>query len=95
MTNFALISTLLFLFYNKALGKCLYNLRLCYGKGCNTRYHLSCLDPPLPNAPPGIWLCISCIKKKIEFGVYSVSVGMDAVWNFKEGEENQQLLYLS
>ncbi|XP_042399913.1 uncharacterized protein LOC121989756 isoform X1 [Zingiber officinale] len=63
---------------------------LCRGKGCNTRYHLSCLDPPLPNAPPGIWLCISCIKKKIEFGVYSVSVGIDSVWNFKEGEQNSK-----
>ncbi|WOL12945.1 hypothetical protein Cni_G21714 [Canna indica] len=57
----------------------------CIGKGCSKCYHLSCLYPPLQNTPPGAWLCIFCTKKKIEFGVYSVSKGIDSVWNFKEG----------
>ncbi|XP_042468682.1 uncharacterized protein LOC122051558 isoform X1 [Zingiber officinale] len=62
----------------------------CCGKGCSIRYHISCLDPPLPNAPPGIWLCVSCIKRKIEFGVYSISEGIDSVWNVKEGGQNSK-----
>ncbi|CAL9071573.1 unnamed protein product [Musa textilis] len=57
----------------------------CDGKGCNRSYHLSCLDPPLQDTPPGVWLCIFCIKRKIEFGVYSVSEGIDSIWNIKEG----------
>ncbi|XP_074565236.1 uncharacterized protein LOC141821775 [Curcuma longa] len=62
----------------------------CCGKGCSISYHLSCLDPPLPNAPAGIWLCVSCIKKKIEFGVYSISEGIDSIWNVTEGGQNSK-----
>ncbi|XP_065039440.1 uncharacterized protein LOC103972914 isoform X4 [Musa acuminata AAA Group] len=59
----------------------------CDGKGCNRSYHLSCLDPPLQNYP-GAWLCIFCIKKKIEIGVHSISEGIDSIWNFKEELQN-------
>ncbi|RWW40480.1 hypothetical protein BHE74_00054109, partial [Ensete ventricosum] len=62
----------------------------CDGKGCNRSFHLSCLDPPLQDTPPGVWLCIFCIKRKIEFGVYSVSEGIDSIWNIKEGLQNSK-----
>ncbi|XP_004487086.3 uncharacterized protein, partial [Cicer arietinum] len=56
----------------------------CGGKGCNGYYHLSCLEPPLLNAPLGVWHCHTCVRKKIEFGVHSVSEGVESVWDIKE-----------
>lgn len=58
--------------------------RSCGGKGCNGYYHLSCLEPPLLNAPLGVWHCHTCVRKKIEFGVHSVSEGVESVWDIKE-----------
>ncbi|XP_017701402.2 uncharacterized protein LOC103719900 isoform X2 [Phoenix dactylifera] len=63
-------------------------LLCCDGKGCKRSYHLSCLDPPLQSIPPGLWLCICCVKKKIEFGVHSVSKGIESIWDVKEGMQN-------
>ncbi|WVZ82995.1 hypothetical protein U9M48_030188 [Paspalum notatum var. saurae] len=59
----------------------------CDGKGCKRRYHLSCMDPPL-DVSLGIWLCIICTKKRLQFGVYSVSEGIESLWDVKEGVDN-------
>ncbi|KAK9280486.1 hypothetical protein L1049_014178 [Liquidambar formosana] len=58
----------------------------CDGRGCKRSYHLSCLDPPLEDVPPGIWHCIWCVKKKIESGVHSVSEGIESIWDAREVE---------
>ena len=63
-----------------------YNFRCCVGKGCKRRYHPSCLDPPLDDVAHGDWHCCFCVKKKIELGVYSVSEGVDSVWDAREVE---------
>ncbi|XP_061376668.1 uncharacterized protein LOC133318648 [Gastrolobium bilobum] len=59
-------------------------LLFCGGKECNGCYHLSCLEPPLLDAPLGVWYCHLCVRKKIECGVYSVSEGVESVWDVKE-----------
>ncbi|KAI7990761.1 Helicase protein MOM1 [Camellia lanceoleosa] len=59
-------------------------LLCCDGKGCSRSYHLQCLDPPLDDVPPGDWHCSSCVKKKIESGVYSVSEGVESIWDARE-----------
>nr|XP_029123602.1 helicase protein MOM1 isoform X3 [Elaeis guineensis] len=69
-------------------------LLCCDGKDCKRSYHLSCLDPPLQSIPPGLWLCIPCIKKRIVFGVYSVSKGMESVWDVKEGMQNDKVYFV-
>ncbi|KAL7127241.1 hypothetical protein ABFS83_14G242600 [Erythranthe nasuta] len=56
----------------------------CEGKGCRRCYHLSCLDPPLNDALPGVWHCSQCVKKKILFGVHSVSEGVESIWDVRE-----------
>ncbi|XP_057480932.1 helicase protein MOM1-like isoform X3 [Actinidia eriantha] len=61
-------------------------LLCCVGKGCKRKYHPSCLDPPLDDVAYGDWHCFSCVKKKIELGVYSVSDGVDSVWDAREVE---------
>ncbi|XP_057484469.1 helicase protein MOM1-like isoform X1 [Actinidia eriantha] len=61
-------------------------LLCCVGKGCKRRYHPSCLDPPLDDVAYGDWHCCFCVKKKIELGVYSVSEGVDSVWDAREVE---------
>uniref|UniRef100_A0A1D1XN98 Helicase protein MOM1 n=1 Tax=Anthurium amnicola TaxID=1678845 RepID=A0A1D1XN98_9ARAE len=55
------------------------HLLCCDGKGCKRSYHLSCIDPPLKEVPFGNWHCLSCVRKKIELGVHSVSEGMESV----------------
>ncbi|KAF5937751.1 hypothetical protein HYC85_025257 [Camellia sinensis] len=60
--------------------------KCCDGKGCSRSYHLQCLDPPLDDVPPGDWHCSSCVKKKIESGVYSVSEGVESIWDAREAE---------
>ena len=30
--------------------------------GCNTGWHMQCLDPPLKSVPKGDWLCPTCVK---------------------------------
>ncbi|KAG1361556.1 helicase protein MOM1 [Cocos nucifera] len=69
-------------------------LLCCDGKDCKRGFHLSCLDPPRQSIPPGLWLCIPCIKKRIVFGVYSVSKGMESVWDVKEGMQNDKVYFV-
>jgi len=71
---------------------CICNARCCDGKGCKRSYHLPCLNPPLQDTPPGVWLCHLCVRKKVESGVHSVSEGIESIWDVKEGEVNSQLL---
>ncbi|KAK6144371.1 hypothetical protein DH2020_021191 [Rehmannia glutinosa] len=61
-------------------------LLCCVGKGCKRCYHLCCLDPPLTDALPGVWHCPVCVKKKLLFGVHSVSKGVESVWDVREVE---------
>ncbi|XP_038706805.1 helicase protein MOM1-like isoform X2 [Tripterygium wilfordii] len=61
-------------------------LLCCAGRGCKRRYHLSCLSPPLVDVPLGIWLCLDCVKKKIELGVHSVTDGIESIWDVREKE---------
>ncbi|ONK79623.1 uncharacterized protein A4U43_C01F8260 [Asparagus officinalis] len=63
-------------------------LLCCDGKGCKSSYHLSCLSPPLQDIPPGVWLCHFCFRKKVELGVYSVSDGIESVWDVEEEMQN-------
>ncbi|KAK8988434.1 hypothetical protein V6N11_029824 [Hibiscus sabdariffa] len=56
----------------------------CHGKGCQRSYHLSCLEPPLEEFPLGVWYCLECVRKKLESGIYSVSEGMEAIWDSRE-----------
>lgn len=60
--------------------------RFCNGKGCNGYYHLSCLEPPMVDAPLGVWNCHHCVRKKIELGVYSVSEGVESIRGAREVE---------
>ncbi|KAL6622402.1 hypothetical protein ACP70R_032281 [Stipagrostis hirtigluma subsp. patula] len=69
-------------------------LKSCDGKGCKQHYHLSCIDPPLEFVPPGMWLCIICAKKRIQFGVYSVSEGIESLWDVKEGAHNNKQYFV-
>lgn len=57
--------------------------RFCGGKGCGRCYHLSCLKPPLVDAPIGVWHCHFCVRRKI-FDIYSVSEGVESVCDAKE-----------
>ncbi|KAG6629446.1 hypothetical protein CIPAW_14G085200 [Carya illinoinensis] len=62
-------------------------LLCCDGKGCRRGYHLSCLNPPFNILLPlGVWHCISCVRKKIESGVHSVSQGIESIWDEREVE---------
>ncbi|XP_031490244.1 uncharacterized protein LOC116257536 isoform X2 [Nymphaea colorata] len=61
-------------------------LLCCDGKGCNRAYHLSCLDPPLVDTPPGTWHCLWCVKRKLEFGLHSVSKGVESIWAVRGNE---------
>ena len=42
------------------------------------------MNPPL-DASLGIWLCIMCTKKRIQFGIYSISEGIESLLDVKEG----------
>lgn len=59
-------------------------LRCCDGESCRRCYHLSCLDPSLVDDTPGVWHCAFCVKKKIEFGVHTVSKGVEHIWDVRE-----------
>ncbi|XP_009618970.1 helicase protein MOM1-like isoform X3 [Nicotiana tomentosiformis] len=59
---------------------------ICDGRGCKRCYHLSCLDPPLDDFPPGAWHCTWCVKKKIESGVHSVTEGVESIRDVREVE---------
>lgn len=68
-------------------------LKSCDGKGCKRRYHLSCMDPPF-DVSLGIWLCIICTKKKLQFGVYSISEGIESLWDVKDGVDNNKQYFV-
>ncbi|KAL8515998.1 hypothetical protein ACS0TY_014613 [Phlomoides rotata] len=59
-------------------------LLCCVGKGCKRCYHLCCLDPSLTETLPGVWHCPQCVKKKLLFGVHSVSEGVESIWDVRE-----------
>ncbi|CAA0813549.1 Helicase protein MOM1 [Striga hermonthica] len=61
-------------------------LLCCEGKGCKRFYHISCIDPQLTEALPGVWHCPQCVKKKLLFGVHSVSEGIESIWDVAEVE---------
>ncbi|KAI3407523.1 uncharacterized protein J3R85_020919 [Psidium guajava] len=61
-------------------------LLCCDGAGCRRRYHLSCLDPPLNDAPLGVWHCLACVRKMMKYGVHSVSEGVESIWDCREVE---------
>lgn len=54
--------------------------------GCKRSYHLSCLDPPFEDVPLGVWHCPTCVMKKMESGVHSVSEGIESIWDTREME---------
>lgn len=63
-----------------------FNFRFCDGRGCKRSYHLSCLDPPMDAVPLGVWHCSMCVRKKIESGIYSMSEGIESIWDAREVE---------
>ncbi|CAM0955492.1 unnamed protein product [Alopecurus aequalis] len=64
-------------------------LRSCDGKACQSRYHISCLDPSLKYLSSGIWFCTSCTKKRFQFGLHTIVDGIDSVWDVKKAEGMQ------
>ncbi|XP_022634948.1 uncharacterized protein LOC106757728 isoform X6 [Vigna radiata var. radiata] len=66
-------------------------LLCCSGKGCQKRYHPYCVDPPLKYIPLRLWHCIWCTKKKIEFGVHSVSEGVKSILDSREVVSNNKV----
>ncbi|KAF7805613.1 helicase protein MOM1-like isoform X1 [Senna tora] len=66
--------------------KCGGQLLFCNGKGCNSCYHISCLEPPMVDARLGVWHCHLCLRKKIQLGVYSVSEGVESICDTREVE---------
>ncbi|XP_041027437.1 uncharacterized protein LOC121267581 isoform X1 [Juglans microcarpa x Juglans regia] len=67
-------------------------LLCCVGKGCKRRYHISCLDPPLNDVPPGVWHCVCCVKRKIELGVHFVSKEIESIWDVREVASDHDVL---
>ncbi|XP_031384761.1 helicase protein MOM1 isoform X3 [Punica granatum] len=61
-------------------------LLCCDGKDCERSFHLSCLIPPLKDVPLGIWYCPACVRKRMEFGVHSISKGVEAIFDVREVE---------
>ncbi|KAM0999812.1 hypothetical protein PS1_006470 [Malus domestica] len=61
-------------------------LLCCNGRGCRTSYHLSCLDSPMDDVPLGLWYCPMCVRKKLVSGIYSVSEGIESIWDAREVE---------
>ncbi|GFP84248.1 helicase protein mom1 [Phtheirospermum japonicum] len=59
-------------------------LLCCEGKYCKIRYHLSCLDPRLPDDLPGARHCPKCVNKKLKLGVHSVSEGVESIWDVRD-----------
>ncbi|XP_042510757.1 chromodomain-helicase-DNA-binding protein Mi-2 homolog [Macadamia integrifolia] len=65
-------------------------LLCCDGKWCKRNFHISCLDPPLKNVPPGVWYCFLCVKKKIELGVHSVSEQIESIWDVRQVDVSEK-----
>jgi hypothetical protein len=72
---------------------CIYSIdnRSCDGKGCQSRYHISCLYPSLEYLSPGIWFCTSCTNKRFQFGIHSIVDGIESVWDVKDAEGKYNL----
>ncbi|WVZ05290.1 hypothetical protein V8G54_018636 [Vigna mungo] len=62
----------------------------CLGGGV-LLYHPYCVDPPLKYIPLRLWHCIWCTKKKIEFGVHSVSEGVKSILDSREVVSNNKV----
>ncbi|EYU36170.1 hypothetical protein MIMGU_mgv1a0000882mg, partial [Erythranthe guttata] len=48
--------------------------------------------PPLNDSVPGVWHCSQCVKKKILFGVHSVSEGVESIWDVPRRVRQRQYL---
>ncbi|CAH9094525.1 unnamed protein product [Cuscuta europaea] len=57
---------------------------LCNGNGCKGCYHLPYSGSPISDIPSGVWHCPCCLKKMIEFGVHSVTKGVDSICDVRE-----------
>ncbi|WOH06088.1 hypothetical protein DCAR_0625511 [Daucus carota subsp. sativus] len=62
----------------------------CSGQGCKRRFHLSCVNPSLSYVPPGVWHCSWCTDRKIKFGMYSVSEGIESIWDARPNTQGQK-----
>ncbi|EPS71333.1 hypothetical protein M569_03426, partial [Genlisea aurea] len=52
---------------------------------CNKDDQLLWVNYPLiANAIPSVWHCSECVKKKLLFGVHSVSDGVESIWDVRE-----------
>ncbi|XP_050368638.1 helicase protein MOM1 isoform X2 [Argentina anserina] len=58
----------------------------CDGKGCKSSYHLSCLDPPMSDAPTGVWYCSVCVQKNTESSIHSMSDEPESLGNARDVE---------
>ncbi|KAM7258318.1 hypothetical protein ACFE04_014059 [Oxalis oulophora] len=66
----------------------------CAGNGCiNDHFHPHCLDPPVEYIIPGVWHCISCVRKKILFGEHVVSHGVESIWEVRQAEKKYWVKY--
>lgn len=63
-------------------------LKSCDRNSCKRKYHVSCLGLPMECVSPGIWWCSICTKDRLLSGVYSVSEGIESLWDVKEGVQN-------
>ncbi|XP_010689098.2 helicase protein MOM1 isoform X3 [Beta vulgaris subsp. vulgaris] len=68
----------------KLAGKLLH----CGGKGCKTSYHPSCALPPEENIYLLNCFCYDCTKKRLSFGVHSVSQGIESILGVREVESS-------
>jgi hypothetical protein len=71
---------------------CQFSNRSCDRNGCKRKYHLSCLGLPVQCVSPGIWRCSICTKERLLSGVYSVSEGIESLWDVKDGMLNMKHL---
>lgn len=62
--------------------------RHCGGKGCKARYHPSCALPPEENIYLLNCFCYDCTKKRLSFGVHSVSQGIESILGVREVESS-------
>jgi hypothetical protein len=42
----------------------------------------------------GIWLCTLCTKKRLQFGLFAVSEGIESLWDVKEGVQNNKQYFV-
>ncbi|RXK40549.1 hypothetical protein M231_02201 [Tremella mesenterica] len=59
---------------------------------CDWPYHISCLDPPLPDIPSEAWFCPQCVSEGDagpEEGGMSIAIAVDPVSDHEHGREEQ------